>query len=114
MLLVFTKFLIPKGFRGLTIYPFVFIRHKSDKKNAIFINHEKIHLRQQLEMLIIPFFIWYFLEFVFRLLQYKNFDRAYLNISFEREAYTKESDLSYLNKKPFFSFLNFILVKTKK
>jgi len=26
-----------------------------DKENVIFINHEKIHMRQQLELLLLPF-----------------------------------------------------------
>lgn len=114
MFLVFTKFFVPKGFRGMTVYPFVFIRHESDKKNAIFIYHEKIHLRQQLEMLILPFFIWYFLEFVVRLLQYRKFDLAYLNISFEREAYSNEKDLDYLKSRQLFGFLKYLSVTSEK
>ena len=87
MFLIVTKYLIPKGYRGLTVFPFVFVKYRLDKENLVFMNHERIHLRQQLELLIIPFFIWYFLEYILRLIQYKNMDLAYRNISFEREAY---------------------------
>jgi len=113
MFLIITKYLIPKGFRGLTTFPFIFIRYPADKENRTFINHEKIHLRQQLELLILPFFVWYFLEFLFRLIQYKNRNLAYRNISFEREAYGKESDLGYLKKRPLFKFASYLKLDKK-
>ncbi len=109
MLLIVAKYLIPKGYRGLTVFPFVFVKYSLDKKNPVFINHERIHLRQQLELLIIPFFIWYFVEFILRLVQYKNVDLAYRNISFEREAYANERDFDYLKLRPIWMFLKYIL-----
>ena len=108
MLLIVTKFLIPRGYRGITIFPFVFIRYKEDRENVVLINHERIHLRQQLELLILPFFILYVLEFIFRLFEYKNFNIAYRNISFEREAYSNEKNLQYLTNRKLFSFAKFI------
>ncbi len=111
MFLIVSKYLIPKGFRGLAAFPFVFIKHRIDKENAVFLNHEKIHLRQQLELLIVPFFIWYFLEYLVRLVQYKTADLAYKNISFEREAYANEFDLGYLKSRPFFSFFKYLPLK---
>ena len=108
MFLIVTKYLIPKGFRGLTLFPFVFLKHSLDKENPVFLNHERIHLRQQLELLIIPFFIWYFTEFMVRFIQYGNMDLAYRNISFEREAYAKEKDFSYMKNRGLWSFLKFI------
>lgn len=107
MFLITTKYLIPKGYRGLAFFPFVFVKYSMDKENLVFVNHERIHLRQQLELLIFPFFVWYFLEFVIGLIQYKNIELAYRNISFEREAYSKEKDLDYLNQRPFWGFLKF-------
>ena len=111
MLLIVTKYLIPKGYRGLTVFPFVFVKYDVDKKNRIFVNHEKIHLRQQLELLILPFFIWYLLEYCIRLVQYRNANLAYRNISFEREAYENESDLEYLKNRMFFSFRDYLFLK---
>lgn len=114
MFLIITKYIIPKGFRGLTVFPFVFVKYPSDKENKVFVNHEKIHLRQQLELLILPFFILYTLEYLVRLVQYRNKNLAYLNISFEREAYDKESDLDYLKKRRFFTFLKYIGYQKKQ
>lgn len=71
------------------------------------LNHERIHLRQQIELLIIPFYLCYGIEFIIRYFQYKNWDKAYRNISFEREAYGNESDLEYLKKRKFWGFLKF-------
>ncbi len=108
MFLIVSKYLIPKGFRGLTIFPFIFIKCISDSKNQILLNHERIHIRQQLELLILPFFVWYLLEYCIRLLYYKNSFLAYKNISFERECYATEQDLDYLKNRSFFNFLKFI------
>ena len=101
MIVVVFKYLIPKGYRGLTLYPFVIISNEKDSGDATFLNHEKIHIRQQLEMLVLPFYIWYVIEYLFRLIQYKDWRKAYMNISFEREAYANEKDLNYLRKRAF-------------
>lgn len=108
MILIVFKYLTPRGFRGLTLFPFVFMADKEDKLNVVFINHEKIHIRQQLELLVLPFYIWYFLEFLVRWFQYKNTFEAYKNISFEREAYSNEKDLNYLKQRSFWRFLKYL------
>ena len=108
MILIVFKYLTPRGFRGLTLFPFVFMADKEDKLNVVFINHEKIHIRQQLELLVLPFYIWYFLEFLVRWFQYKDKFEAYKNISFEREAYSNEKDLNYLKQRSFCRFLKFL------
>ena len=108
MMLIVTKYLVPKGFKGLTIFPFVFVRYQHDASNATLINHERIHLRQQLELLMLPFFVWYILEFFVRWVQYQNKFLAYKNISFEREAYVNERNHNYLKNRNLFSFLKYI------
>ena len=69
------------------------------------INHEKIHDAQQRELLFIPFYILYLLEWLFRLLQYRNWNKAYRNISFEREAYAHGNDLGYLGRRKHYAFI---------
>ena len=108
IILIVFKYLTPRCFRGLTFYPFVFLADKDDKLNKVFINHEKIHIRQQLELLILPFYLWYFTEYLFRLIQYKDRKEAYFNISFEREAYKNEKDLNYLKQRSFWRFLKYV------
>jgi hypothetical protein len=108
MIFIVSAILVRKGFNGITIWPFVIAREKQLKDDSVFVNHEKIHLRQQLEMLIFPFYIWYVLEFVVRLFQYKNRHAAYRNISFEREAYAKEKDRDFLKKRSFWAFIKYL------
>lgn len=40
---------------GITLYPFILLRSPELRRNRILLNHEKIHLRQQLELLIVLF-----------------------------------------------------------
>lgn len=108
MRLIISKFWVPKGFSGITVYPFIFARGNYLRTHKTFVNHEKIHLRQQIELLILPFFIWYVLEFSVRLIQFRNRKKAYRNISFEREAYANESNPDYLTNRKFFSFFNYL------
>lgn len=77
------------------------------------INHERIHDAQQKELLYIPFYLLYVLEWLFRLLQFRNAQKAYRNISFEREAYKHGNDLTYLSRRKrgaWWKFLIFILL----
>ncbi|MFN3753484.1 hypothetical protein [Flavobacterium sp.] len=108
MIIIVSKYLIPKGFRGLTLFPFVFLKYSASRSDSTLINHEKIHLRQQLELLIFPFFVWYILEFLLKLLRYRNRNKAYMAISFEREAYQNEKSTTYLSERAWFSFWKFL------
>ena len=103
MLIVKTK--LPKDVVAVALFPFVLVNKNKNIDQQI-INHEKIHLRQQVELLIVFFYIWYGIEYLIKLIKYKNSDIAYRNISFEKEAYKNEQELKYLNKRKFFSFIN--------
>jgi hypothetical protein len=107
MIVILFKYLTPRGFRGLTFFPFVFIKKKEDVLDKVFVNHEKIHLRQQIELLVIPFYVWYGIEFLIRWIITKDKNVAYRNISFEKEAYTNEKDLNYIESRSFWKFLNY-------
>lgn len=107
-MILISKYLVPKGYSGITIFPFVLLKYAHLKTNRTLVNHENIHLRQQLEMLVVPFYAVYTIEFLLRLFQYKNWQKAYKNMSFEREAYHHEFDLEYLNKRKFWAFLKYL------
>ena len=107
MILIF-RHIVPKGYSGITLFPFVFLKSADLKYRETLINHEKIHLKQQLELFVIPFYVFYIIEFFIKLIQYKNWILAYKNISFEREAYCNEHDISYLKQRPFWQFLKYI------
>lgn len=108
MIVIVFKYLLPKRFRGITLFPFIILVNEKDRGDVLLLNHEKIHIRQQLEMLVLPFFVWYGIEYFVLLLKYKDRFLAYRNISFEREAYANEKDLDYLKKRPFGYFLIYL------
>ena len=108
MILIVFKYLMPRGFRGLTFFPFVIFTNRNDALDKVCVNHEKIHLRQQLELLVLPFYVWYGIEFAIRLLIFKDKNKAYRTISFEREAYVNEKDLNYLKSRSFWKFLKYL------
>jgi hypothetical protein len=107
MIVVVFKFLITRGFQGWVLFPFIILKERKLMSNPVFMNHERIHLRQQLELLVLPFFIWYGIEYLIRFIQHRNRYQAYLNISFEREAYKNENALDYLVQRRFFSFIKY-------
>jgi hypothetical protein len=104
----FIKTLIPKGTIAITLFPFILVYDNVHLSDETLIQHEKIHLRQQIEMGVFLFFIWYFLEFMYKLIIYKNFFWAYRNISFEREAYLFEENEIYLKNRKFWAFLKWL------
>lgn len=108
MYLIVSKHLVAKHYMGFAFWPFVFIKNNGLRFNKIFLNHEKIHLRQQLELLIIPFYICYILEFLIRYLYCRNVSQAYLDISFEKEAYSNELNTDYLKTRKIWSFLKYL------
>lgn len=108
MILIVNKHLLGRRFIGMSLWPFLIMRDAELKKDKVFINHERIHLRQQAELLVIPFYIWYLLEYLFRLLKSGDRRKAYQQISFEREAYEMERRKDYLDRRPFWAFLDYL------
>ena len=61
--------LIPFGsFLAINLCGLIFVR-RGHAFTPTDLNHERIHTRQQLELLYLPFFLLYLLEWFFRLLQ---------------------------------------------
>jgi len=107
LILVFKHFFY-KNYVGLSLWPFIILKEDSLKTDEVLINHERIHLKQQRELLILPFYLWYISEWLFRTVLYLDSYRAYQNISFEREAYANEKDMQYLAKRKIFGFLQYL------
>lgn len=95
---------------GMALFPFILVKHP--KPGPVLLNHERIHLRQQAELGIVPFYIWYFVEYLIRRLQYRRHYPAYRNISFEREAFANEANLHYLPARRCWSFWSYLTDKT--
>lgn len=71
--------------------------------DATVVNHERIHTAQMRELLFLPFYVIYFFEWLWRLVQLHNWFAAYRAISFEREAYANGSDFGYLARRRHFA-----------
>jgi len=73
----------------------------------VLINHEKIHWNQQVELLIIFFYVFYCAKWFVKIFIYGK--KAYLNISFEREANEHERNLDYLGSRKRLAWFKYIL-----
>lgn len=104
---IYNKYIPFKGFKAIALVWLVFVREGS-KIAPQHMWHINIHLRQQKEMLVIFFFLWYGIEWLIRLIQYRNAITAYKNISFEREAYCHQAELDYLEIRKPYSFIKYI------
>lgn len=121
--MIFVKLKI-KGCNAITLWPFVFYKEDSERMRR----HEKIHGAQEREVGLIKYPFIYYSEYRKNLKLYldefgyykatnkntkrrlKKFakDKAYRNISFEREAYTNENNIDYLKTRNPFSWRNYL------
>ncbi|MBK9636470.1 MAG: hypothetical protein IPO63_01110 [Bacteroidetes bacterium] len=90
---------------GMALFPFILFKRKDFSLSPSLINHERIHLQQQLELLIFPFYIWYLTEYLFFRMTGKKHQQAYRSISFEKEAYQNENDMNYLKTRKRWAYL---------
>ena len=99
---------------GISLFPVVVLRERYKDNPKLkyglqrIVTHETIHFQQQLELLVIPFYIIYILEYVIKALYYFNIEKAYKNISFEREAYQYELDKDYLKTRKRYTWIKLI------
>lgn len=97
---------------GFTFWPYIILREKF-RDNRLFmrdtpriINHETIHIKQQQEMGVIFFYVWYIIEWFIKLFLFGT--DAYYHISFEREAHTNDDNLDYLKTRKLYSWFKYL------
>lgn len=95
---------------AIALWPFVFIK---DEGNEVTINHEKIHLRQQVELLVVGFYILYGFYWLKSFVKNRDKDQAYYDIPFEKEAYTMQKDMTYLDNRSRYAWLNFLQTQSR-
>ena len=106
MKIIYNNFFPFRGFVAMNLFGMLFVRKEyKGKIGSRTLNHESIHTAQMQELLYLGFYLAYVIEWCVRLLMCGN---AYRTISFEREAYSNESDLEYLKKRKHFAFLNYL------
>ena len=107
MKIFYTNFFPPKGFSAINLFGIIIGRKDICKLTKYDINHERIHTYQMIELLWVFFYLFYILEWLFRVVQYRGFLKGYYNISFEREAYKHGNDLEYLKNRKCFAFVKY-------
>jgi hypothetical protein len=113
------------GYKAMNLFGVLFVRGNA-RIDDITLNHEKIHSRQFVELMVLfavatvfmrwwlpvfapfAFYVWYVIEYLIHLARFKNHYLAYRRISFEREAYTHQADMGYTNGRYWFNFLKYI------
>ncbi len=108
MKIIYNKYLPPKGYAAINICGVIFARSQYKPISERTKRHETIHTRQIAELLVIIFYVWYGVEWIVRLIQYRNKKEAYRNISFEREAYANDQDDTYLKKRKLYAFVRYL------
>ena len=99
----FLRFFTGGGIAAITLAPFGIYMKEKYLSDVRMINHEKIHWKQQLEMLIIFFYVWYLIEWFIKLFTTSD---AYRSLSFEREAYDNDNNFDYLKERKHFAWIN--------
>jgi len=105
----FLKWILFKKVMAITLFPFGIYYKSEIVLTTRLKNHEKIHWYQQREMIGILFYLWYFIEWILKLVPFGS--KAYRNISFEREAKKHELDLKYTH--PFYGWIKYIVLESK-
>ena len=95
------KLPLGSGYFAICLFGFILSKRPLD---SVELNHELIHAAQQRELLYLPFFIWYGVEWLFFLIKYRNALDAYFHIRFEREAYRHQGDLQYLKNRKHYRY----------
>lgn len=106
MIIVKNK-IIPFG-SYTTINLFGILFTKSDYLSPITINHERIHTKQMLELLIIGYYLWYIIEYIIVRFCHKKQNDAYHDISFEEEAHNNDNNLHYLDNRKHFAWWKYV------
>lgn len=107
MKIIKNRIIPPRGFSYINLFGVLFTRR--DKKiSAVTFNHEQIHTEQMKEMLYVFFYLWYLIEWLIKLFILRDSHQAYRAISFEREAYANQENLTYLEGRKRYHWLSYI------
>lgn len=102
MKIVYNKYIPFGNYLAINLFGVIFSKKKL---SDILENHERIHTEQMKELWYIGFYLWYTVEWIVLLFKYKNTQSAYFHIRFEREAYSHQRDLNYINNRRKFNYL---------
>lgn len=95
----------PINIGAISLGLFVFSRGKMTKTTK---RHETIHYLQWRELGFLGFLILYPLSWLINLVRYRDGDKAYREIPFEREAYSREDESGYLVSRKAYAWLKYV------
>lgn len=101
MRIIYNRVIPFKGFLAINLFGVLFVRGTQKDITAELLNHERIHSAQMKELGYVFFYVAYILEWLFRICSGDK--NAYLNLSFEREAYRNQRDATYLRSRKWFA-----------
>lgn len=107
MKIVKNRFIPPRGFSYMNLFGVLFTRRNKEISDKT-LNHEMIHTEQMKEMLYVFFYIWYVVEWFVRLIILRDSHKAYRAISYEREAYANQENLTYLDGRKRYRWLSYL------
>ena len=94
MKIIYNNIIPFPGFKAINLFGVLFVRNGCTMSESD-INHEMIHTEQMKEMGYVLFYFWYLVEWLVKLAKLRDSNKAYRAISFEREAYGNEKNLTY-------------------
>lgn len=104
MKIIYNRCIPLKGFIAINLFGLLFAREECKPIQQRTINHEAIHTAQMKELGYVGFYVVYFIEWIYRLIRQSYTDeKAYRNISFEKEAYRKQDRKTYLRYRKHFA-----------
>lgn len=87
-LIIHTRHFPPGDYHAITLFPVIFYNGKRLTERDL--QHETVHLWQQVALLVVLFYLLYLLFWIVNLVRYRDRFRAYREIPFERSAYRLE------------------------
>ena len=107
MKIIKNKIIPPRGFTYVNLFGVLFTRRDKSISDKT-LNHEQIHTEQMKEMLYVFFYLWYLIEWLIRLIIFRDSHKAYRAISFEQEAYANQENLTYLEGRKRYRWLSYL------
>ena len=98
MMVVRNNIILFKGYKAINLFGILFCR-----------KDEYIHTMQMREMLYIPFYIWYGIEWLIKWVLYRDAHLTYHSISFEKEAFLHEENIEYSKDRKHFTWIKYTL-----
>jgi len=108
--MIYNRFFPFGSFVAINLFGIIFVR-KGEVLTPMGLRHERIHTLQMREMLFVGFYVWYIVEWLVRLIMVRNAERAYFDISFEREAYANQHNTNYLKERKHYEWWHYMRVR---